>query len=58
MKKGTSAYWGFKHIPSERPKILQKAGFDNVIINADPKHDKQNGKFTKQVFDNAHKMEQ
>ena len=49
MKKGIAFFWGFKHIHSKRPKILQKVGFDNVIINADPKHNKQNGKITKQM---------
>ena len=49
MKKGIVFYWGFNQYPKERAKLLQKVGFDNVIINADSKFNRQNGKIGQQI---------
>lgn len=49
MKKGIAFYWGCEYIANERPKLLSKIGFDNVITNADTKFNRQNGKIGQQV---------
>lgn len=49
MNKGISFYFGFDNNFKLRAKMIKDAGFDCVIANADPRLDKQNGKFCKQM---------
>ena len=49
MQKGICFFFGVGYDPVQRAKDIKMAGFDAVIANADPRFDKQNAPFKKQI---------